>query len=82
MPAKCLSLVATVSVVTFVVIMMAEHVMAGRDYYKILGVERSASDEEISKAFRKLSLQWHPDKNPDNREEAHEKFVEISNGAQ
>ena len=36
----------------------------GADYYKILGVPRSADDRALKKAFRKLSLQWHPDKNP------------------
>ena len=40
------------------------------DYYEILGVKRTATDKEIKKAFRKLSLEWHPDKNPDNKEEA------------
>jgi DnaJ-class molecular chaperone len=46
-------------------------------YYKVLGVERDASAGEIKKAFRKLSLQYHPDKNPGD-EEARMKFVEIS----
>ena len=52
---------------------------AGADYYKILGVKRSASDREIKKAFRKLSLKWHPDKNePDMKEEAEAKFKSIA----
>ena len=51
----------------------------GADYYKILGVKRSASDREIKKAFRKLSLKWHPDKNePDMKEEAEAKFKSIA----
>ena len=49
----------------------------GKDYYKVLGVERSATDKEVAKAYRKLSVQWHPDKNPKNRVEAEEKFKEI-----
>lgn len=49
-----------------------------KDYYSILGVSRSASDEEIKKGYRKMSLRWHPDKNPDNRESAEEKFKEIA----
>jgi len=48
-----------------------------RDFYKILGVPRSAKEREIKKAFKKLSMKWHPDKNPDN-EEAHKKYLDIS----
>eukprot|EP00112_Aurelia_sp_Birch-Aquarium-sp1_P001382 Seg1147.9 transcript_id=Seg1147.9/GoldUCD/mRNA.D3Y31 product="DnaJ subfamily B member 6-B" protein_id=Seg1147.9/GoldUCD/D3Y31 len=50
----------------------------GGDYYEILGIPREATDAEIKKAYRKLALKWHPDKNPDNTKEAEEKFKEIS----
>lgn len=49
-----------------------------RDYYEILGVDRSASDAELKSAYRKLALQYHPDRNPGNHEEATEKFKEIT----
>lgn len=48
------------------------------DYYEILEVKRDASTSEIKKSYRKLALKWHPDKNPDNREEAEEMFKKIA----
>src|SRR5437764_2712049 len=52
--------------------------MAGRpDYYKVLGVGKNASDEEIKKAYRKLARRYHPDRNPGD-EQAEERFKEIS----
>ncbi|HHF98552.1 MAG TPA: molecular chaperone DnaJ [Candidatus Aerophobetes bacterium] len=52
--------------------------MAKRDYYEILGVPRDASPEEIKKAYRRLAIKYHPDRNPDNPKEAEEKFKEIA----
>ena len=51
--------------------------MAKRDYYEVLGVAKNATRDDIKKAYRKLAIQYHPDKNPGNKE-AEEKFKEAS----
>jgi len=53
-----------------------------KDYYEILEINRDATEEEIKKSYRKLAIKWHPDKNPNNREEAEKRFKEISEAYQ
>ena len=52
--------------------------MSKKDYYEVLGVSKDASEADIKKAFRKLAVKYHPDKNRDNPEEAEKKFKEIN----
>ncbi|MCW8129908.1 MAG: molecular chaperone DnaJ [Planctomycetota bacterium] len=49
-----------------------------RDYYEVLAIKKEASQDEVKKAFRELAKKWHPDRNPDNKKEAEEKFKEIA----
>ncbi len=54
----------------------------GRDFYKILGVDKDVDGESLKKAYKKAAMRWHPDRNPDNKEQAERKFKEISEAYQ
>lgn len=67
------------SVLTAVcVLLITELILADKDYYEILGVPKDASDRQIKKAFHKLAMRYHPDKNKSPDAEA--KFREIAEG--
>ena len=51
--------------------------MAKRDYYEVLGVDKQASEDEIKKAYRKIAIKYHPDRNPGDKE-AEDKFKEAA----
>ncbi|HET9589897.1 MAG TPA: DnaJ domain-containing protein, partial [Anaerolineales bacterium] len=55
--------------------------MEYKDYYKTLGVDRKASEADIRKAYRKLAMQYHPDRNPGDKQ-AEERFKEINEAYQ
>ena len=49
-----------------------------QQYYDLLEIDNNASNEDIKKAYRKMAIKHHPDKNPDNKEEAEQKFKKVS----
>ncbi|KAK0727003.1 hypothetical protein B0T26DRAFT_692629 [Lasiosphaeria miniovina] len=65
------------SAALLLLVVLAQLVLCQEDFYKILGLDRQASDKEIKSAYRQLSKKYHPDKNPGD-ETAHDKFVEVS----
>lgn len=56
--------------------------MSKRDYYQVLGLSKTATEADIKKAYKKLAIKWHPDKNLNNKEQAVQKFREITQAYQ
>lgn len=52
--------------------------MGSRDYYEILNVDRGATDDDLRRAYRRLAMRWHPDKNPAGKADAEARFKEIT----
>jgi DnaJ family protein B protein 4 len=50
----------------------------GVDYYNVLKLSKGASEDDLKKAYRKLAMKWHPDKNPTNKKAAEAKFKEVA----
>jgi curved DNA-binding protein CbpA len=56
--------------------------MSFKDYYDVLGIDRGASQKEIKRAFRRLALRYHPDRNPESQKQSEERFKEINEAYQ
>lgn len=69
----------TLNLILLSFILVIKYIFSAEDYYKILGVPRNATEEQIRKAFKKLSIKYHPDKNKDKKEWAKTQFVKIAN---
>lgn len=53
------------------------HATEQKDYYEVLGVAKDASEADIKRAYKKLALKWHPDKNPEDKDLAQRKFIAV-----
>ena len=67
------------NIIAWAIVGLVVQYTSAKDFYELLGVEKTASEKEIKKAFRKLAMKYHPDKNKDDPE-AESKFVEIAKG--
>jgi len=68
-----------IGVIVLAFLLFLEFSLCDRDFYKMLGLPRNANPQDIKKAYRKLSLKYHPDKNKDDQD-ASQKFSDIANG--
>jgi len=63
-----------ISLLVCMLLLFAATILAEEDYYQVLGLKRNATPEQIKKAFKKLAIKFHPDKNKDDPEAAKKKF--------
>ena len=64
--------------ITLIILSITKKSEDNEDFYAALGIKKHATEAEIKKTYRKLSLKWHPNKNPNNRKEAEDKFKKIN----
>ena len=74
---KCRTVAETLGRKSAPISLLQVVIMAKKDYYEILGVQKTASEDDVKKAYRKLALKYHPDRNPGNKE-AEEQFKGIN----
>jgi len=74
-----MALLSKLCKLSFLLLLFLATALGDQDYYQVLGLKRGASEEQIKKAFKKMAIKFHPDKNKDDPEGAKKKFQTIAN---